>query len=716
MELKGNLKTMSLPNILQWIADSKKSGTLKFSYKTEEKKIFIEDGVIVSAASNLIKDRLGALMVKDGLLNDETLTKFIEEGKQRKILLGKLCIEKQIFSEDQAKKLLRIQAERIIESIFHRTEGDFVFKEGELPEQEFVPISIFMHQLFFDSASKRKHWRKIQETLGGMDSVLAPSMNPPALLTSLSELEQTIITYCDENRRILDICASIDRKDFDICLALANLMEKGWLVKECDTDTDEELRDNIWQISILIEQKRFRQAVDLLTVLLSKYPDNEDLKALLEKCKESRSKDLEETFYSDDLKPFIVPGFDIPSNQGHQQHLNPKEWFVFSRINGMTTLKDLYKICGLGRKASQEAIYNLIKIGAVALDKTSDSDSKPKVKKGVKHHTRKPMKQTPSKSKTGEFVIPPEHLAKESDQDNADEEKVLDLKDLDEIYSKYLTQNHYDILGVNAESNLTEVRDAYVALIKKYHPDKHYTGLQTAVQDRLEELFSMVNHAYSVVSNPALRKRYDEQRWAERKYGDKDDSDLNPLIDTQSKPIFELKLKPQHKKTVKKPVSDKKEKTKADKDIHKTKLSQPKKEKKARWDEHFAEGLESLRAKSYKKAVESFEKALKYNAREPKLYYHLAVTLFSMGGTNLKRSSENIKKALILDSENPKFFCLLARIHLAWDAPIEAEKYAKTALAWDAEYQEAKAILEKIKGQSQTGFLKQLKFFKKKRK
>ena len=44
MEFKGTLETMSLPSILQWIADSKKSGTLIVSFQTEEKKIFIKDG------------------------------------------------------------------------------------------------------------------------------------------------------------------------------------------------------------------------------------------------------------------------------------------------------------------------------------------------------------------------------------------------------------------------------------------------------------------------------------------------------------------------------------------------------------------------------------------------------------------------------------------------------------------------------------------------
>ena len=52
------------------------------------------------------------------------------------------------------------------------------------------------------------------------------------------------------------------------------------------------------------------------------------------------------------------------------------------------------------------------------------------------------------------------------------------------------------------------------------------------VQERLEELFSFVNHAYSVLSNPNSRKLYDEEIWANERFGKKNLDDLAALIQT----------------------------------------------------------------------------------------------------------------------------------------------------------------------------------------
>jgi hypothetical protein len=253
------------------LADSQKTGTLIVTHKSERKEIYLKNGMIISASSNLDKDRFGVLLVKEGIVTQEKLLELLQEGKEQGKLLGKLCVEKGLLSESKTQSMLQKQAEQIIESLFHRKEGEFIFKEGELPDQDLVHISVIMHQLFFDSASKRKHWRRIHNTLGRMDTVLKTVSDPPENIQALTDLERQLLAIAKDGLSVMDICAKIDKKDFEICLALAKLVEKKWLLKSEDASLkqDDQIQDKLWHASILLEQRRYLQAVQLLENLKS---------------------------------------------------------------------------------------------------------------------------------------------------------------------------------------------------------------------------------------------------------------------------------------------------------------------------------------------------------------------------------------------------------------------------------------------------------------
>ncbi len=65
--------------------------------------------------------------------------------------------------------------------------------------------------------------------------------------------------------------------------------------------------------------------------------------------------------------------------------------------------------------------------------------------------------------------------------------------------------NHYDVLGVSAQSEPEVIRAAFRALMLKYHPDTTANADQGARAQRIVE-------AYRVLSNADLRAHYDAQR------------------------------------------------------------------------------------------------------------------------------------------------------------------------------------------------------------
>ncbi len=65
-------------------------------------------------------------------------------------------------------------------------------------------------------------------------------------------------------------------------------------------------------------------------------------------------------------------------------------------------------------------------------------------------------------------------------------------------------RDYYEVLGVNKNSDESEIKKAYRQMALKYHPDKN-PGDKSA-----EDKFKEAAEAYEVLSDSDKRKRYDQ--------------------------------------------------------------------------------------------------------------------------------------------------------------------------------------------------------------
>ncbi len=90
-----------------------------------------------------------------------------------------------------------------------------------------------------------------------------------------------------------------------------------------------------------------------------------------------------------------------------------------------------------------------------------------------------------------------------------------------------MSKNYYVILGIPSDSSLSDIKSAFRRLAKEYHPD--YFG-------KSESPFSAIQEAYSVLSDPEQRRKYDNSLNTNRvqnkfyKPSRTYDSEVEPLI------------------------------------------------------------------------------------------------------------------------------------------------------------------------------------------
>ena len=77
-------------------------------------------------------------------------------------------------------------------------------------------------------------------------------------------------------------------------------------------------------------------------------------------------------------------------------------------------------------------------------------------------------------------------------------------------------KDYYKILEMEPSATLTEIKKAYRRLAQQYHPDKNSSDEYALTY------FAEIKEAYEVLTNPAKKDYYLQQRWYQQSLGKKD--------------------------------------------------------------------------------------------------------------------------------------------------------------------------------------------------
>ncbi len=134
MSLVGNLEDLSLPDILQIVSLSRKSGILTVEREGREGRIFIRDGRVIQTISPRSGKTLGEILSGRGLVRPEDLKKALEiqgSGEQKE-LLGAILIRLRLIDQEVLEKVVQEQIEEAIGYFLSWDEGDFTFELSDI--------------------------------------------------------------------------------------------------------------------------------------------------------------------------------------------------------------------------------------------------------------------------------------------------------------------------------------------------------------------------------------------------------------------------------------------------------------------------------------------------------------------------------------------------------------------------------------------------------
>src|SRR3978361_2189034 len=125
--LQGSLHSFKLPDVLSFLATTRKSGTLTLTRGTHTSYVFFDAGAVVYAGSNQEDLRRSAILLRKKRISRSQFEAIDALMAKEGGRFGQLAIQQRILSEDQLRDYLKVQVSEIIYDCFVWPDGAFTF-------------------------------------------------------------------------------------------------------------------------------------------------------------------------------------------------------------------------------------------------------------------------------------------------------------------------------------------------------------------------------------------------------------------------------------------------------------------------------------------------------------------------------------------------------------------------------------------------------------
>jgi len=343
MTISGNLRTMPFADLLQWVSQSRKTGTLAIEGDPYNKKIYFRNGLVVAAASENPTEFLGYYLVGWNHVGDDELQELLDMQEQYNTLLGELLVIIGRLSREDLMHILQVKTEETIYDLFMWDKGDFRFLENILPAKKFQPLNLPVDMIILEGVRRRDEWIRCAESIEDINWV--PKLVRAIDVRQIGQTELGILREIDGINSIEQIALNCRIAPFHVMLfVFQGLSHQLFVVKPPDEGESEipgfssrAWRTLIHEAELLLEGGDLGGAFQRLGDIREKYGGHREVGELATSLEGTIRLAVDNLDLDDD----VVLKLAIPPEELTQVHCTPEEGFLLSRINGTYKLGEI---------------------------------------------------------------------------------------------------------------------------------------------------------------------------------------------------------------------------------------------------------------------------------------------------------------------------------------------------------------------------------------
>ena len=404
MAINGSLATMSVPDLLQFLAVGRKTGLLKFSHGKVIKGIYFEDGIIVGSSTNDPTEYLGQVLIHYGKIDEAQLqvamevqrkevqspnvqstvqspTSNVQSPEKKEIVqnhlpentevqgsahkrLGQILVDQGILTDAEVAEVLEIRTLDIIYDLFIWKEGYFEFYvEGPLPP-DFTRVNVEANKVVMEGIYRADELARYRTLIPSDRAVMELAAGWTSSL-GLGKATRQLLYFLEKRMSVAEICYNMHASPFDVYAQLYDLVTKGLahVAGELPETPDPapstaDLPEAPAALLLLAREElnnnEAEKALTAIHAVLRREPKNAAAHNLLLEAEKKFIKQV----YSE-IAPSRVPKVVIQPEALAEKNMEPREGFVLSRINGVWDIQSILSICPFREADSLRMIKKL---------------------------------------------------------------------------------------------------------------------------------------------------------------------------------------------------------------------------------------------------------------------------------------------------------------------------------------------------------------------
>src|SRR5215216_4987570 len=374
MAIQGTLETMHMTDLLQFLAEGRKSGTLKFDHGKITKQVYFKNGVIVGSKSNDPREYLGQVLLHYGKVDDSQLKAAREVQRTSGAKLGEVLVQQGFLTEEDVLEILKIRTLDTIYDLFSWLEGEFEFYDDEPAPEDLLLIEVEPTSVIMEGIYRMDEFARYKKLVPSDRSILELAAGWTSSLKLGKEFRQ-ILYFVEKRMSVAEICYHMHASAFHVYGQLYTLISEGVArvageapegapapVAEVE-DLPESVTEMVWSAERKLEQDP-EAALLIVQKALQEQPNNPEAQSLLPIAEE---KFIKHVYARDKLSPQSVPKLLVSPTELTNQEIDPQEGFVLSRINGSWDIQSILSICPFREADCLRMIQKLIERGIVEI-------------------------------------------------------------------------------------------------------------------------------------------------------------------------------------------------------------------------------------------------------------------------------------------------------------------------------------------------------------
>lgn len=367
MAITGNLETMPLADLVQFLGLGRKTGVLRVETPHGRKRLVMEDGFAVYCSSDNPKEYLGQHLLARTDLTEADLEIAFRLQRETGRKLGEILVGQGFLGADELERVLRYKVEDSMYELFTWEAGTFEFADGSLEDEDLpMRLRIAWADLVMEGARRSDEMARIRQAIPGPHVKLIARRDRFKPGFPRTGGDRRLVELIEEGLSVGDVLPRFHSSDFEILSRLATLVREGALDVDASSPPPPPkatVDDSLRRAAELMHANRSPEAWTILREAAERYREDPAVASALAACEAQLRRRFAGLF--GDRSAAIA--LKVPLERLMGMSLDSKEAFLATRITGSWSLQSVVQLCPFGELEALCLLEGLLQKGLVEL-------------------------------------------------------------------------------------------------------------------------------------------------------------------------------------------------------------------------------------------------------------------------------------------------------------------------------------------------------------